>query len=276
MRICIVNITRIPDEHMPAMEDTVRKIAGRVTAPGTELFVRAPKTGPTSEFEKMADFRDPYFCHLIVNQVIETINAADEEDFDAFVVNCFDDPGVRQARSFARGLVFGICEPTFGYAAQMGGRLGGLVPSLPGQVAFVENQVREFGLWDRFITNGVQADEGDTAKDYGAAMGRPEIMTERLLRQSARLVDQGAEAIVSACGGIGMLFELANIYSLQHRGQTIPIINPLSIAVKTAENSVLFRKQLGLPVFERNRARENAARFRKEWNLPDHARRPAR
>jgi allantoin racemase len=269
MRICIVNITRIPGEHLPAMEGMVRKIAGPILAPGTEISVRAPKTGPTSEFERMADFRNPYFCHLIVNQVAETIAEADEEGFDAFVVNCFDDPGVLQARSFARGLVFGICEPTFGYAAQMGGRLGGLVPSLPGQVAFVENQVREFGLWERFIINGVQADEGDTAKDYGAAMLKPEIMTERLLRQSARLVDQGAEAIVSACGGIGMLFEMANIYSLQHRGQTIPIINPLSIAVKTAENSVLFRQNLGLPVFERNRARENFARYRQAWGLPD-------
>lgn len=268
MKICIVNITRIPDEHMPAMEEMVGMITKRVTAPGTEIFVRAPKTGPTSQFEKMADFRDPYFCHLIVNQVIETIYQADEEGFDAYVVNCFDDPGVRQARSFARGLVFGICEPTFGYAAQLGGRLGGLVPSLPGQVAFVENQVREFGLWDRFISNGVQADEGDTAKDYGTAMSTPSIMTERLLRQSARLVDQGAEAIVSACGGIGMLFDLANIYSFEHRGKRIPIINPLTIAVKTAENSVLFRQQLDLPVFERNRARDNAARFRKEWGMP--------
>ena len=271
MRICIVNITRVPDEHMPAMEGMVRKIAGPILAPGTELFVRAPKNGPTSEFERMADFRDPYFCHLIVNQVAETIAEADEEDFDAFVVNCFDDPGVRQARSFARGLVFGICEPTFGYAAQMGLRLGGLVPSLPGQVAFVENQVREFGLWDRFITNGVQADEGDTAKDYGAAMSKPQIMTERLLRQSARLVDQGAEAIVSACGGIGMLFELSNIYSFEHRGKQIPIINPLSVAVKTAENSVLFRKKLGMPIFERNRAREDVARFREAWRLPDYS-----
>lgn len=270
MRICIVNITRVPEEHMPAMEGMVRKIAGPVLAPGTELFVRAPKKGPTSEFERMADFRDPYFCHLIINQVTETIAEADEEDFDAFVVNCFDDPGVRQARSFARGLVFGICEPTFGYAAQMGLRLGGLVPSLPGQVAFVENQVREFGLWDRFITNGVQADEGDTAKDYGAAMSKPQIMTERLLRQSARLVDQGAEAIVSACGGIGMLFELANIYGFEHRGKQIPIINPLSVAVKTAENSVLFRKKLGMPIFERNRAREDVARFRESWGLLDY------
>jgi len=273
MKICVVNITRILDEHMPGMEEMVRTITGRVTAPGTEIFVRAPKTGPTSQFEKMADFRNPYFCHLIVNQVIECIAEADEEGFDAFVVNCFDDPGVRQARSFARGLVFGLCEPTFGYAAQLGGRLGGLVPSLPGQVAFVENQVRDFGFWDRFIANGVRADEGDTAKDYAAALSKPSIMSERLLRQSANMVDEGAEAIVSACGGIGMLFELAGIYALEHRGQQIPIVNPLSIAVKTAENSVLFQKSLGMPLFERNRARADFARYRNEWGLPDMSRR---
>ena len=76
MRICIVNITRVPEEHMPAMEGMVRKIVGPILAPGTELFVRAPKNGPTSEFERMADFRDPYFCHLIINQVTETIAEA--------------------------------------------------------------------------------------------------------------------------------------------------------------------------------------------------------
>ena len=267
MRICIIGLTRMPDEHVAFMEDRLRSICGRVIAPDTEIHFRAPKGGPLVPMENMADYRNPYFCHLINSNVIECVAAADKEGFDAMVINCFDDPGMKEARAFSRSLVFGLSEPTFAYAAQLGPRLGGLVPNLPGQVAFVENQVRQFGLWDRFITNGVRADEGDTARDFTAAMADPSVMTGRLLRQAKQMVDEGAEAIVLACGGLGLLFETAGIYSLAYGNEQVAIVSPLTVAVKTAENSVTFQNSLGMPVLARRRSQDDFHRFREGWGL---------
>ena len=274
MRICVVNLARIADEHVAFMERIVQAICRRVLEADTEVAFRAPQIGPLTPFERMADYRNSYFSHLIAGQVIETIIAADREGFDAIVVNCFDDPGVRESRSMVRAQVFGLCDPTLAYAAVLGDRLGALVPNLPGQVNFVENQIRAFGLSGRFVANGVRADTGRTAEDFAAAMQQPSLLTGRLRQQARELVEAGAEVIVMACGGLGLVCELDRCYQLEHAGMRVPLVSPLSVAVKTAEMTVRLQRALGMPGTSQAHALRALAsadreRFRRDFGLPD-------
>ncbi len=79
--------------------------------------------------------RNPYYEFLIGGAVVDTIVAAEGEGFDAFVINCFDDPGMKPARSVVETPIFGLVEPTFFWAAQLGAKFGALVPDMPGQVS---------------------------------------------------------------------------------------------------------------------------------------------
>lgn len=273
LRLCVVNLARLEEAHVPAMEDLVRGIGARVVEPGTTIDFRSPLRGPLTPFERMSDYRNTWFAHLVTGHVIETIAAADREGFDAIVVNCFDDPGVREARSLVRAQLFGLSEPTFGYAAMLGERLGGLVPNLPGQVNYVAGQVRAFGLEGRFVLDGVRADCGRTDLDFATAMQDPAPMIARIEDIARGMIDAGAEVIVNLCGGLGMVCEMANRYSIEHAGMQVPWVSPLSVAIKMAEATVRLQRGTGLPGISRAHARQaldpaDVSRIRAGFELP--------
>ncbi len=248
MEICIVNIVRVPEEYLDGSRQTIEACCRKVLNADTKLAFRVPNRGPWPRPENMEDHRNPYFCHLITHEVIETIARADVEGFDAIVVNCFDDPGVKEARSFARTPIFGLSEATFLYACLLGGRLGALVPDMPGQVAFVQKQIDDMGLSTRMIRNGVRAERKRFVESFPEALANPRTMVERLSLQACEMVDEGADVIVMACGGLGQICGVAGFHTLAHNGATIPVVNPLTTAVKTAEMAVAMRKALGTPI----------------------------
>lgn len=248
MKICVLNITPVPEEFRAASLQTVTACCARVLAPDTELCFRAPAAGCVTLPQYLEDFRNPWFRHLVTHEVLRTVIAADGEGFDAIVVNCFDDPGVEEARARVRTPVFGLSEPTFHYACQLGARLGALVPDMPGQVAFVAAQVAAMGLAGRLIPNGVRAERKRFTESFAEALLRPQAMIERLAAQARELVDDGADVVVIACGGLGQVCGTQGFHALEHRGAIVPVVNPLTTAVKTAEAMVQIQRALGTPI----------------------------
>lgn len=248
MKICVVNITPVPAAYLDNSRKTVDACCAKVLQPGTELTFRAPDLGPLSLPENLEDYRNPWFQHLVVHETINTVIAADREGFDAIVVNCFDDPGVKEARALVNTPVFGLLEPTFHYACQLGAKLGALVPDMPGQVAFVQGQIDALGLSSRMILNGVRAESKRFTESFAEALQNPQAMVDRLTAQSRQMVDDGADAIVIACGGLGQVCGLLGFHVFEHRNELVPVINPLTTAVKTAETMVTLQRALGTPI----------------------------
>lgn len=248
MNICIVNITPVPAEYLDHNRKVVDDCCARVLLPGTQLAFRAPQRGPLSLPQYLEDYRNPWFQHWIVHEVIRTVVAADREGFDAIVVNCFDDPGVKEARALVKTPVFGLSEPTFHYACQLGAKLGALVPDMPGQVAFVQGQIDAMGLSSRMIRDGVRAESRRFTESFAEALQDPMAMVRRLEAQGRDMVDDGADVVVIACGGLGQVCGSAGFHALTHRDAVIPVVNPLTTAVKTAEMMVAMQRGLGTPL----------------------------
>jgi allantoin racemase len=257
VKICVVNITPVPPEYLEASKSTVAACCAAVLNPETELHFRAPAIGTVTLPQYLEDFRNPWFQHLVVNEVIRTLVAADREGFDALVVNCFDDPGVPQARAILDTPVFGLCESTFHYACQLGAKLGALVPDMPGQVAFVQSQIDALGLGSRMIANGVRAESKRFTESFAEALLRPASMIERLDAQARELVEDGADVVVIACGGLGQVCGTQGFHSISHKGALVPVVNPLTTAVKHAETMVAISRALGTPI----PSRVHASRF---------------
>lgn len=254
MRIAIVGISPIPEEYLAASAEAIEHACRGALAARTELALRVPQRGPVMQPQHLCDYRNPYFQHRVRDEVIRTIVAADREGFDAIVVNCFDDPGVVEARTLVSTPVFGLSEPTFHYACLLGHRLGALVPDMPGQVDFVRRQIEAMGLTSRLIERGVRAERKPFTDSFAEALNDPQPMIERLTAQGRELVDDGADVVVVACGGLGQVCAAAGFHTLEHRGATVPVVVPLVTAVKTAEAAVSLSRALGTPVPSRAHA----------------------
>lgn len=245
IRLCVVNIIPVPDEYLPISRANVEACCRRVLHADTALEFRAPKAGLMLGTDGLEYHRNPYYEHLIAGAVVDTIVAADEEGFDAFVINCFDDPGLKQARSLVETPVFGLVEPTFAWAGQLGAKFGALVPDMPGQVSYVTRQIEQLGMADRLIPDGVRAERKRFVNSFGEALADTRPMVERLKAQAREMVDEGADVVVIACGGLGQVCGNAGFHMLEHRGARIPVVNPLTTAVKTAEMAVAMGRGLG-------------------------------
>ena len=267
MRLCVVNIIPVPEEYLPASRANIEACCRRVLHPDTVLEFRAPSAGLMLGTDGLEYHRNPYYEHLIAGAVVDTIVKADGEGFDAFIINCFDDPGLKQARSLVETPVFGLVEPTFAWASQLGHKFGALVPDMPGQVAYVTRQIEQLGLGHRLIANGVRAERKRFVDSFGEALRDTRPMVERLAAQAREMVDEGADVIVIACGGLGQICGNAGFHTLEHRGALIPVVNPLTTAVKTAEMAVAMGKALGYQIPSRVHAgtrlsQEDRERFR--------------
>jgi allantoin racemase len=248
MKICVVNITPVPAEYLPGNLERLQRCCAKVLAPDTELAFRAPVAGCVTLPQYLEDFRNPWYAHLVKHEVLRTILAAHDEGFDAIVVDCFDDPAVAEARARIGTPVFGLSEPTFHHACLLGARFGALVPDMPGQAAFVEGQIVAMGLGSRLIPSGVRVESKRFTESFAEALLDPQAMIERLQAQARELVDDGADVVVIACGGLGQICGREGFHTLQHRGTTVAVVNPLTTAVKTAETLVQLQRALGIPL----------------------------
>jgi Asp/Glu/hydantoin racemase len=151
-------------------------------------------------------------------------------------------------RSLVETPVFGLTEPTFTWACQLGAKFGALVPDMPGQVSYVTRQIEQLGLADRLIADGVRAERKRFTESFAEALGDTHPMIARLSDQARAMVDEGADVIVVACGGLGQICGNAGFHMLEHRGARIPVVNPLTTAVKTAEMAVAMGQALGYQI----------------------------
>ncbi|MDO8212624.1 aspartate/glutamate racemase family protein [Conexibacter sp. CPCC 206217] len=125
-------------------------------------------------------------------EVLRMIRAAPQ--LDAYLIGCFDDPGLHAARELTRAPVVGIGEAAYGAAALVGRRFA-VITTLRRGVAAIEDGLAAKGLRDRCagvlaLERGVERQREADAADAIAALGRDAV--ERL----------GADALVLACGAM--------------------------------------------------------------------------
>lgn len=142
---------------------------------------------------------------------------------DAYVIACFDDPGLHAAREVARGPVIGICQAAIQVAMTISRRFS-VITTLPRSVVIIEDLVSDYGA-DRHcrkvraIDLPVLALEEDSYK-----------AEQLLLREIERAkAEDGAEAIVLGCAGMSSLCDRLK------EATGVPVIDGVTAAVKMAE-----------------------------------------
>jgi allantoin racemase len=165
--------------------------------------------------------------HIIELRLFELIPRLEEEGYDAVVVGCCFDPGVRVAREFANIPVVGPLEASIAYATYFG-RDFSIVTDSPKTAAWISDLVAVYGST---LCRGVHSIEWAV----------PDMLSHvaEVAEATAQTVDRvleldGSEVAIVGCTTVAACIE----QETQRTGAyaDLPYLNPATLALKMAES----------------------------------------
>jgi allantoin racemase len=191
-------------------------------APGTEVLVWSNTTAPPS-------IESAYDAARSVPALLDLVHRAEAEGVDGVIIGCFSDPGIEAAREIATVPVIGPGAASLHLAAQLGTHFSVISP-LAGNQGRARARMRELGLEAQFASvRGMGMAVLDLALDRQGAL-------ERIAEAGRRAVDDdGADILVLGCMSMAFLDLTGDV----QRRVGVPVVNPVTAALKTAEMTVL-------------------------------------
>ncbi len=197
------------------MTRDIDRTAKKYAHPDTEITTISPTYGPRS----IEGHVEEYIAALAVVEEVEK----NKNDYDAFILASYSDPGMAACREITDKPVLGIAEASMHLASQLGHKFS-IITVLPRVKPLLENLVRYIGLEDKCASIRC------TDLTVLEVEADPERAIEELTKESQKaIVEDGAETICLGCAGMG---------PLDKRIQEIvgvPVLDGTVSAVKTAE-----------------------------------------
>ena len=244
MKICVVNIQ--VEEIAQLFTYYAQEVGRKVLRADTKVDVKSPKPGITRGFDQPF----AYFRFLNTREIIEKIIEAEKEGYDAAVVHCFLDPGIREAREIVNIPVIGPGESTLLFAHMLGYKFGIVTPAVRKMIPLVEDMLKRYGLETRAILNPVRPMSMPFEEFLlkGEIKVREEVVAD-LLQKGRECVADGAEVVVIGCTALGPLCTLSEVAKIPELD--VPMLDCLAVALKVAETVADFNQKLGLPPVSR-------------------------
>jgi allantoin racemase len=272
MRLALVHITEMPEAFADGWFSLVRASFDGVLRADTEVVLRPIKRGLKGD--NVLDFDNPYYALMDRREIIEAFIDADKEGFDAGSVHCFGDPGIREARAVVKMPLFGPAEAAMHFACQIGRRFAVIGTNMPGQLEQLSEQVRQHGLEQRLIPDGIRFDDQPFTEAFPQWLANPQLCADSVAEVAERCVSDGADVIVLGCAGTCALCSKVGFHKLDVDGQEVPIVDSVMVALKLAEMAVDVKNATGLPIPSRTRnyvlpAQQDWKRVRGAFGLPE-------
>lgn len=213
IRVVVPITTPIP-ARSEAFVDIVHS-STRVTSAGLS-------TGPVSiesEFDEA----------FAVPETIIKVMEAEAQGADAVVIDCAADPALGPAREAVSIPVVGAMQSSVHLAAQLAHRFS-IVTITEDGVPAVESLVGAYGLSDQLASvRAVEIPVLELDNDPG------QLISALVEQSTAAITTDGAHAIVFGCTGMKGYADALRVALGDEGWPHIPVIDPISTAVKTAE-----------------------------------------
>ena len=208
-----------------------------------------------------------YPKHLMELAIFEEVRRLEEAGYDAVVVGCCYDPGVRVARELVDIPVVGPLEAAMNHASYVGHRFT-IVTDHRKAVPWLEDLVRLHGAGNCRGVRAIDWYVTDMIKDTTAVADDAAAACTRALREDA------SEVVILGCTIIGGCLEREIMTTGRHRD--LPILNPNLLALKAAESLAdlhrMGKYQISrIGFYQRHEQHDaaEAAEVRRRWSLAD-------
>lgn len=192
------------------------RIANEIVSPGTRVSVLVPHTGPKSIENRVEEaFASTSYLPLVYRH---------SQEYDAFVIGCFGDPGLRAARELTSKPVVGPAEASLHLASQLADRFTIIAPTRSA-AKLIDDVVSMHGFRDRVTS--IRSIDTPVLR-----IARGGELLEEIAKKILEIIEtEKSEAVILGCMSMGF----ALIDEIIRKRTEIPILNPVKISLKTAE-----------------------------------------
>ncbi|MEM2860607.1 MAG: aspartate/glutamate racemase family protein, partial [Nitrososphaerota archaeon] len=129
---------------------------------------------------------------LMIPHILKEIKNAEKKGYDAAIIGCFYDPGLREAREVSNIVVTAPLESSTSLALSLGDRFS-IIVGRKKWIPLMMSRIKEYGLKDRLVSfKDIEMGVHDLHKD--------ESETEkRLINSIEESVKEGAEVVILGC-----------------------------------------------------------------------------
>jgi len=221
----------------PAYNAALREVLSAAADRDTQIDIHGiEKRGGIGDQFRALEF-------IETHEVLENVERATQEGYDAFLIGNICDPGLREARELTDMPVLGLGETSFHLACLMGADFS-LVTGSPKHIPKIVENVRRYGLHDRL--HSAHSIQLERLVDLDAGFSDPakgDALIARFLGQVEKVSDAGAEVVIPAVGVLMVLLARSGTQSVAKGG--VPILNGVQALVKMGETAVTLRKLMG-------------------------------
>lgn len=214
--------------------DIFRKNLEMAAREGTETELHFHKAG----------YKDPIYTWTASYNAIEGVKsayAAWKKGYDAYVLTCITDPGLREARSIVDIPVVGILESAALIACCLGTKFS-ILPLHAPSVPRIAAQVKNYGLADRLASVRCAR---LSATEAAALYAEPEKLMGMFRELAVKAIgEDGAEVIIPGCGIVSSMFTSQKVFEIEN----VPLVDGVTAAIKMAEVLVDLKKTYGIGV----------------------------
>lgn len=199
-----------------SMTARIGRAAEGVASAGTRIETRTSKAGPPA-------IQGPEDGKAALPGLFAEIKKGDNRGFSAFIIACFDDTGLYEARRLTKRPVIGIGEAAF-HAATLVAERFSVVTTLSVSVPVIEKNLARYGIMQRCAK--VRACEVPVLDLETPGSGAFEKISAEI---DDAIRTDGCDAVVLGCAG------MADLASELDRIHNVPVIDGVAAAVKMAE-----------------------------------------
>ena len=180
-----------------------------------------------------------YLEFLQTAEVLENIETANKQGYDAFVIGHFTDSGLYEAREISRIPVVGLGESSMHMACMMG-RHFSLIGLNQKSLSFIEERAHLYGLSSRLSSSQTMSLRNPVflERAFTDAEAMRSVIDD-FMTAATRAQETGAEVVIPA-GGVAMA--ALNAAGVHFTAGGATILNGIAAVVKTAEMAVKMDK----------------------------------
>jgi len=178
-----------------------------------------------------ASIESAYDEYINAPYIVQKVKWAEDQGYNAVVIDCFGDPALDAAREVVKIPVVGANHAATFLASQIAHGFS-IISILPEVNPLIIHLLRKYGLIEHLVSiETIHVPVLELEKD-------PEKVIKSALEAAEKAYEKGASALVLGCTGMSFLAEALQ-KRLSEKGIEIPVIEPLRAAIYTAVSWVL-------------------------------------